>query len=382
MLLSPVGHCIINCMKVHIDLDTKTFVRFWLVVIGFALAALAIYSMRPALIVIGISLFLALALNAPVSRLAKIVPGRSRILATALAYLAVLAFLGVFIFLVIPPIVQQTAKFAQTVPNLVETATDQYAGISEFADRYDVEAQVDDVVQSVRDGATQFASGVGTSLITGIGSALTTIATGFLVLVMTFLMLIEGPRWMKRLWGLYGDKQRMEYHKSVVQRMYRVVTNYVTGQLSVAAVAAVFSGIFVLIMAFLFDVPYNLAIPTAAIVFVLSLIPLFGATIAGILVSLLLILNDLTPAILYALFFIVYQQVENNYILPKIQAKQLSLSPLTVLIAVTIGIYLFGIAGGIISIPIAGCVNIAAEEYLKFAKKRREQNAATTTTED
>ena len=63
-------------MKVRIDIDTRTFVRFWLVVIGFALALLAIYSARTALIIIGVALFLALALNAPVSKIAGHLPGK------------------------------------------------------------------------------------------------------------------------------------------------------------------------------------------------------------------------------------------------------------------------------------------------------------------
>ena len=56
-------------MKVRIEIDTKTFVRFWLVVIGFGLAGLMIYSARDALMVLGTALFLALALNAPVRKL-------------------------------------------------------------------------------------------------------------------------------------------------------------------------------------------------------------------------------------------------------------------------------------------------------------------------
>ena len=58
-------------MKVRIEIDTKTFVRFWLVVMGFGLAGLAIYSAKDALVLLGISLFLALALNRPVVAIAK-----------------------------------------------------------------------------------------------------------------------------------------------------------------------------------------------------------------------------------------------------------------------------------------------------------------------
>ena len=85
-------------MKTRIEIDTKTFVRFWLVVIGFAFAILAVYSARTALILLGIAFFLALALNAPVTYLATHLPGKSRVGGTAIAYVLVLAVLGVFAF--------------------------------------------------------------------------------------------------------------------------------------------------------------------------------------------------------------------------------------------------------------------------------------------
>ena len=73
--------------------------------------------------------------------------------------------------------------------------------------------------------------------------------------------------------------------------------------------------------------------PTILIVFVLSLIPMFGATIAGVLVTLLLAFNNVPAGIAYAVFFVVYQQIENNFISPAIQSKKVELSALMVLTA-------------------------------------------------
>ncbi|HEU4830713.1 MAG TPA: AI-2E family transporter [Candidatus Saccharimonadales bacterium] len=358
--------------RVRIEIDTRTFVRFWLVVIGFALVGLAIYSAQTALTIVGAALFLAIALSPPVNRLARILPSKSRVLGTALAYIAVVALLGVIVFLVIPPIVQQTAKFAQTVPTLVETATKQYAGVGSFIEHYDLQPQVNQALDSIKNSASQLASGIGTTLITGIGSVFSAITATILILVLAFLMLVEGPTWLKRIWSVYADKDRMEYHRNLLARMYTVVTGYVTGQLSVSAIAGIVAGIVVFILSLIFNIPANLAIPTAAIVFVLSLIPLFGAMIGAVLVSVILALNDVTAAAIFLVFFILYQQVEANYISPKIQSKRIDLSALAILTAVTIGIYLFGIAGGIISIPIAGCIKVLAEDY--FARARAERS--------
>ena len=89
------------------------------------------------------------------------------------------------------------------------------------------------------------------------------------------------------------------------------------------------------------------------------------------LITLLLLLNSPLAAIIFAIYFIVYQQVENNFISPAIQSKYVELSPLAVLSSVTIGLYLFGLVGGIISIPIAGVIKVLIEDHLKHSKKKR-----------
>jgi len=361
-------------MNVRIEIDTRTFVRFWLVVMGFALAVFTIYSAGTALIIIGSALFLSIALSPPVNRLARMLPGESRVIGTAIAYVAVLLVLGGIVFLVFPPIMQQTVKFTQTVPGLVDTATQQYSGLNELINRYQLQPQVNKAIISVQDSMSQFTSGLGFTLVTGISSFFSAITAGILILVLTFLMLVEGPIWLKRLWSIYNDEDRMESHRNILYRMYNVVTNYVVGQLSVSAIAGVVAGTSVFILSLIMSVPSNLAVPAAAIIFILSLIPMFGAVIGAILVSLLLSLNDITAAAIFLAFYIVYQQIEANYISPKIQSKRLDLSALAILIAVTIGLYLFGIAGGIISIPIAGCIKVLTEEYFKRAKNNRVKN--------
>lgn len=359
-----------------VDIDTKTFIRFWLVILGFVAAAWLIYSASPALVILGTSLFLALALNIPVSLIAKRLPGKSRVGATAISYIAVLAFLGAVIFLVIPPIVQQTAKFLQTVPGIVDSTTGQWQVLNDFIDKNGLRDQVDQALESVKDNASSWATNVGQSVIAGIGSVVNFITALILVLVLTFLMLIEGPTWLKRLWGLYNNQKRMAQHKRVIDRMYTVVTGYVTGQLTVSSIGAVAAGLAVFILSLIFpDLPTNLALPTAAITFVLSLIPMFGATIGGVLITALLAFNNIPAAIIYAVYFVVYQQIENNFIAPHIQSKRLDLSALAILAAVTVGIYLFGIVGGIIAIPIAGCLRILLDEYLAHAKEKREESA-------
>lgn len=362
-------------MRVHINIDTRTFVRFWLVIIGFGVAALALYSARAALIIIFVSIFFALALNGPVSRLARRLPGKSRVGATAISYVIVLIALAAVIFLVIPPIIEQTARFLQHVPDVVNQVIAQWQGLNHLVDQYNLREQTNSALASLQGQASGWASHAGQFAISGIGSIFSFSAAAILVIVLTFLMLVEGPAWMKSLWGIYNNEARMLRHRRITQRMYGVFKGYVVGQLTVSAIDGACAGVAVFILSLIFpEIPANLAMPTAAIAFVSSMIPMFGATIGGILVTALLAFNNVPAAIIYAIYFVVYQQVENNWISPAIQSKRIDLSPLAVLVSVTIGLYVFGIVGGIISIPIAGSIRVLIEEYLAKAKEAREES--------
>lgn len=363
-------------MKTRIEIDTNTFVRFWLVLIGFALAILAIYSARTALIMLFVAFFLALALNAPVHFLASRLPSRSRGLATAVAYiLIVVTFVG-FVFLAVPPVIQQTSKFIQTLPALSEQTTSQWKGLGAIIDEYHLQPQIDQAISSLQSEASGWAADAGRNILTGAGSVISFAISAFFVLVLTFLMLVEGPTWLNRAWGLYNNPDTMKRHRKLAQQIYKVVTGYVVGQVTVATIGGVSAGIAVFILSFFFDLPTNLALPTIAITAMLSLVPMFGATIAGVVVTLLLAINSIPAAIIYAAYFAIYQQIENNFISPFVQSRRLELSALTVLVAVTIGFYLFGILGSLISIPIAGSIKVFLDDYLEHNRRARQSSGS------
>ncbi len=357
-------------MKVRIEIDTKTFVRFWLVVIGFGLAGFMIYSAREALMILGTALFLALALSYPVNKLASMMPGKSRLGGTAIAFVSLIVLLGVVIWFVVPPIIQQSAKFAQTVPGLVDQANQQWHGVSEFIDNNGLRPQLDQATENIKQQATHWAANLGSNLINSVGSLFSFLAALFLVLVLAFLMLLEGPMWMERIWKLYHNKERMEHHKDLTQKVYNVVTGYINGQLTVSGIGALCAGAFVFGMSFFATgIDANLAMPTILITFILALIPMFGSTLAGGMVGLMLMLSNVGAAVIYVIYFIIYQQIENNFISPAIQAKKVELSALAVLAAVTIGLYVGGLVGGVIAIPIAGTVKVFVDDYLGGARK-------------
>ncbi len=360
-------------MKVKIDIDTKTFIRFWIVVIGFLLLGLAIWRAKDALILIFISLFFALALNHPVSKITQALPGskENRVGATAVAYFLIVALLGLFISFVVPTLVEQTSKFVDNLPSLVEGFSGQYSGLENFADKYNLTSYVEQVAVSLRDSFADLSKNIGGMVFNGVNAIARAIFSVFMVLAMAFLMLIEGPDWLRRLWQSYEDKEKMKKHRRIANRMYKSVSAYVNGQLLIALVSGVGGAITVVILSLFFaEVPSNLAIPVGVILSIIGLVPMFGATIAGIIAALIIGFNVPFAGIVFGIYFIIYQQIENNIISPMIQAKTNQLSALLVIVAITIGIYAFGILGALISIPAAACAKILFEEYISKSRPK------------
>ncbi len=364
-------------MKVRINIDTRTFVRFWLVVISFVIALMAIYSARGALILIGIAAFLALALNPPVSKLARHLPGRSRMGATALAYVVVVVFLIGFALLVVPPIIDQSVKFAQTLPQKVDSITQQASVVNHFVEHYGLQDQYNQAINDFQQSVQGYVAHFSTALISSFSAVISVVVSTLIVLVMAFLMLVEGPVWRKRLWNVYRDQDKLDRHKILTHKMYKVVTGYVNGQVLVAAIAALTSLVAILILSTIFQLPANLALPIAAIIFLTGMIPMFGATIGAIIAAILLGINDLWAAGIFVVYFFIYQQIENNFIAPTVQSKTVEVSALAVLVALTIGIWMFGIIGGLIAIPIVGCLKVLLVDYLERSKKARLHSKST-----
>lgn len=365
-------------MKVKIEIDTKTFVRFWLVILGFVLAALLIYGAREAIVLVAIAFFLAVALSKPVAWLSQKFPGKSRGAATGVAFIVIVALLALVVTLVVPPIIDQSAKLVGRVPKIVEDMQQQSHAFDQVIHQYNLQPQIDDAVNSARDNMAGIAGDLGRNIIGSIGSLIAVTTKSLIVLFLTYFMLVEGPNWKRRLWLFYKDKEKMAYHQMLLDRMYNVVTSYAVGQVTVSGIGGLSAGLFVFLLGFVFPelTLVNLPMPIIAVTFLLSMIPMFGATIAGVLAAILIGLNSFPAAIVYIVYFFIYQQIENNVISPAVQAKTVKLSALAILTSVTIGTFMLGIVGGIISIPVAGCVKILMSEHLRKVKSERERHDA------
>lgn len=356
-----------------VTVDTKTFIRFWLVILGFAAVGFLLFKAANGLFIIGAALFLALAINPLVRKLAKLIPGNGIKLPIAIAYIIVVGCIGAFIAIVVPTIINETVNFARNLPETIETVSHNFGWLNDFGHNIGVDNLQGEIVSNVQKFSTTIVNDFGANFITSIGAVGGFVAATILVLVLALFMLTEGPTLLDQFWKNFKGDPQSTRAQHVVDRMANVVSKYVSNALTVALINACCTAIVTLIICLIFHLDAGLALPFGLITGVFSLIPMFGSFIGGCLVALLLAFNVWGAGLAFLIYTIVYLQIEANVISPKVQGKGLQLPALAVLGAVTIGVYMFGIIGAIISIPIAGCIKILIEEYGKSLAPEEEK---------
>ena len=366
-------------MKVKIEIDTKTLIRFWLVIFGFIILAGAIWIAKDVLIMIIIAAFLALALNSPVAKIAKILPGSSknRVGATAVAYLIIVLIFGALFSVLTPIITDQVKHFSKDLPQIVQNYTGEQSGIRRFITENHLEGMISQAVDSVTRSINSSVSKLGDVFFGSIASIVGWIISLFMVLAMAFLMLVEGPDLIDKIFKVfYTDKILEKNHRRILSRMYGTVSGYVSSIVTICSISATCGSIATVILALIFGFPISLIAPIAVLLFIFGMIPMVGTTIAGMLSALIIGLNSPTAGLIFLAYFLIYQQIENNVISPMVQARNNQLSALIIFIALTVGVYAFGLLGALLAIPLAACAKILVQEQLKSRKRRsREENS-------
>ena len=163
---------------------------------------------------------------------------------------------------------------------------------------------------------------------------------GVTILVLSLFMINSGRGWLNWVAERQGP-ERSEWLERLFDRVGNAVGNYVAGALGQALVAGLLAYVVLLIL----GVPY--AGSLAVVIFLLDLVPLVGATLGAVIVGIITVFTDFpTTTIVWAIWSIVYQQVENNIIQPRIQARAVQVHPFVVLVSVLFGSTLFGVLGG------------------------------------
>lgn len=345
-----------------LSIDTKTLLRFWLVLVGLIVVGLLLFKAKTGLLILGASLFFALAISPLVNKLADIIPGEGRKLPIALSYIIVSGFVACFIAIVVPTVFNETQRFVGSLPEIFNNASFDLNFLDDIGKHIGISDLHAQIGTAINDFSANFIREFGNNLATTLGTVGNIITSTILILVLGFFMLVEGPDIMRSFWSNFRSRKQSEKVRTVATRMGQVVSKYVSNAITVSLINACFTTIAVFILSLCFGFSSGLALPLGLTTGVMSLIPMFGSLIGGFLVAILLAFNTWPAGLIFLVYTIIYLQIESNVISPKIQGKGLKLPALIVLASVTIGIYMFGLIGAIISIPIAGCIKVLLEE--------------------
>jgi predicted PurR-regulated permease PerM len=334
--------------------SVRNIVRIVLTVVCVAIALYLLWQLRKPIGWLLTAVFLATALAAPVNWLSR---RMRRGFAIAITYLGLLLVPVLLIALIVPPLISEANDFADNVPRYADDVTEYVQKndtLRNLNEDYDITSKLEDEAQKL---PTKLGGAAGTLRDIGLGIVNSLFAL-LTILVMTAFLLGSGRRWTDQVIASRPLEQRERLRRSL-DNIASAVAGYVAGALAIAFIAGTATFVVLTIL----GVPF--AGPLAVMAGLASLIPMVGATIAAVIIGVVTVFADFpADTIIWTIWAIAYQQIENNLIQPQIQKRTVNVQPLITIFAVLCGGTLLGVIGAIAAIPVAASIQILLREYV------------------
>lgn len=341
-----------------VDSTPRSIARAVLVIVAVLLTLYVLYLLRKPLSWLIIAAFIAVAAAGPVNVLQR---HMKRGFAIAIVYLTLLLIPLGLGALLIPPLVGEVEDLADNAPGYVqdvEDYVDENETLNNLNQDYDITTKLSEEAEKLPEripDAAGVLSDIGVGLVNSIFAGVT-------IFILSIFMVAGGPRWVDG----FVQMQRPEHAERIERTLGRIanaVGNYVGGALLQATIA----GVSAFLMLKILGAPF--AGPLAVVVFFFDLIPVVGATLAALLVALVMVfVNFPVGLIIWVVFAVIYQQIENYLIQPQIQKRATEIEPFIVLVAVLCGSTLFGVIGALLAIPTAASIQIAVHEWREYRR--------------
>lgn len=281
------------------------------------------------------------------------------IIISLLIFLLIISFIA---FLLIPELVENIELLLSNIPNLV---SDIQKFILKLLDKYpDIQTEIEDLF-STSGNVTNIVSNILNYLINGavgfISSLVSSFVTLFTAIIFSIYMLSQKEylvRGTKKIMYATMNNEKVNKLIEIGSLANKTFSKFISGQ----CVEAIILGLIIFFVSIICRFPYALII--AVLTTVTALIPIFGALIAMIIGAILIGITSPIQALIFIIAFQVVQQIEGNFIYPKVVGKSVGLSPMWTLLAITVGGNLFGIPGMLIGLPLASIVYALAKELV------------------
>jgi predicted PurR-regulated permease PerM len=337
---------------------------FWYGVVGALgvltvfLGAWTVYVVRTVLVQVVIAVFIAVSLDPAVRWM--ISRGVKRAHAVLVILLFVVLITAGLLWLVLPPLIREVPKLVSDFPGYLNHLRDRSPSLARLEDRFNLQ-------QKISDYAAHLPARLGGQAITFGRRFLGALVSTLLIVVLTIYFMADLPRLRRALVRLFPKR-----HRPHVSHAINVVIDKVGGYMIGNVIISVFAGVAAFIAFMGLRIPF--AVPLAVLVALLDLVPMVGATLgAAVSVVVALATTDLWPnTILLAVFFLLYQQLENYLIAPRVLRNAVQMSALGVLLVALLGGSVLGLVGALMAIPVAAAVKAVATPVIRA----REQEPA------
>jgi predicted PurR-regulated permease PerM len=302
------------------------------------------------LILVVVSMFLAVGLNPAVEWLGR--RGLRRPLAVLAVVVVFLGAVALFLVALVPVIADQVTLIADNAPKWFRELQNNQQ-VKELDDRYDVISKAEDAVTGQSFGSALFGGvvGVGLKLLSFLGNV-------FIVLILTLYFLSTLPKVKRALYRLAPASRRPRV-TDLGDRILDSVGAYVSGAFLVAMAAGITS------LIFLFAVGLSeYAVALAAVVTILDVIPMIGATLGAVIVTAIGFATEPQIGLYCVIFYVAYQQFENYLIYPRVMSRSVDLPGSLIVIAALVGASLLGVIGALLAIPTAAALTLLVREVL------------------
>lgn len=338
----------------------RAALRTVLTVVAVAVVLYLIVQLQEPITWLVIAAFIAIAMTGPVNVIHRRIGRRG--LSIAIAYLLLVLVPITIGALLIPSLVGQIENLADNVPEYARDATDfvnDNQTLNDLNDKYDFTSEIQ---SAANDLPSRIGDAAGLLQDIGVG-VVNSIFVAVMILILSVFMVGGGRRWATAFIRSQ-PADRSERIERTLTRIADAVGNYVSGALLQASIA----GLTAFVVLTILGAPF--AGPLALVVAFFDLIPVVGATIAAVAIGIvMLFVNFPVGVVVWAIWAILYQQVENYVIQPRIQAKAVQVEAFIILVAVLFGSTLFGVIGAILAIPAAATLQIVWREFRDYRRE-------------
>lgn len=335
--------------RVKFEISTTTIIKLILAIF----AVWFLYAIRDIVVLFFIVLVIVTALGPLVNRMTKYIPRFLAVIILSILFLGILAAIG---YLIIPPVVHQLQLLAINLPEILSRFGPFYQSVQNYITNYqesllNISSQLGRVTTNVYSTTIGFVSGV---------------VAVFTILVLSFYMLLEQES-LKNFLHQTVPIEHKERFFDIARKIGGKMGAWLRGQVVLMFLIGILDGIALGVL----GVPYALTL--AVFGGLTEVIPYIGPWLGLIPAFFVALTISPLKALIVLIAYIVIQQLEAQFLAPKIMGRAVGLSPVIIILAILCGAKIMGILGVLIAVPVAAAIGVLIQEWPEI-KKLRESN--------